>query len=97
MTSDSPFLVLRPDCPDDLRDQRMRYRRVRNRLDLLHCKCNQIGEQTIKAEQRVVIGTRDRQHAQECTVQPNPVMLRICHPQTNSREQTVKECRNERP
>jgi hypothetical protein len=35
--------------------------------------------------------------AAECTVQPNPIMLRICHPQTNSWEQTVKECRNERP
>src|SRR3984893_10459373 len=46
-----------PDRSDQPFDERMRDRSVRNRLDLLDLQHAQIGEPTVKAKERIVIGT----------------------------------------
>ena len=52
-----PIKVLTPDRSDQPFDERMRDRSVRNRLDLLDLQHAQIGEPTVKAKERIVIGT----------------------------------------
>jgi hypothetical protein len=47
---------LTPNRPDQPFDERMRDRRVRNRLDLLDLEYAQVGEPTVEAEEWVVIG-----------------------------------------
>src|SRR5258708_36897658 len=52
-----PIKVLTPDRSDQPFDERMRDRSVRNRLDLLDLQHAQVGEPTVKAKERIVIGT----------------------------------------
>ena len=47
--------VLAPNRADQPFDERMRNRRIRNRLDLLDFEDAQIGKPTVKAKQQVVI------------------------------------------
>ena len=47
---------LTPNRTDQPFDERMRDRRVRNRLDFLDLEDAQVGEPTVEAEQWVVIG-----------------------------------------
>ena len=49
--------ILAPDCSDEPFDKRMGDRSVRNRLDLLDLHHAQVGEPTVKAEKRIMIGT----------------------------------------
>src|ERR1700730_12968947 len=53
-----PIEVLTPDRSDQPFDERMRERSVLNRLDLLDLQHVQIGEPTVKAKERIVIGTK---------------------------------------
>src|SRR5580693_1673953 len=52
-----PIKVLTPDRSDQPFDERMRDRSVRNRLDLLDLQHAQIRVPTVKAKERIVIGT----------------------------------------
>src|SRR6202030_1944892 len=88
-----PIKVLTPDRSDQPFDERMRDRSVRNRLDLLDLQHAQIGEPTVKAKERIVIGTevfrlaspdgRAIEHAaprhaiNACRAMPNPMMRRV--------------------
>ena len=51
-----PIEVFTPNRADQPFDERMRNRSVRNRLDFLDLEYAQVGEPTVKAKQRVVIG-----------------------------------------
>ena len=51
-----PIEVLTPDRSHEPLDERMRYWRVGNRLDLLEGEDAQLGQPTVKTKQRVVIG-----------------------------------------
>ena len=48
--------IFAADGADQPFNERMRNRRVRNRLDLLDREDAQVGQPTVEAEQRVVIG-----------------------------------------
>jgi len=48
--------VFAADGADQPVNERMRNRRVRNRLDLLDREDAQVGQPTVEAEQRIVIG-----------------------------------------
>ena len=48
--------IFAADGADQPLNERMRNWRVRNRLDLLDREDAQVGEPTVKAEQRIVIG-----------------------------------------
>src|ERR1700758_4802056 len=52
-----PIEVLTPNRSDQPFDEGMRDRSVRHRLDLLDLQHAQIGEPTVKAKERIVIGT----------------------------------------
>src|SRR5260370_38329583 len=87
-----PIKVLTPDRSDQPFDEGMRDRSVRNRLDLLDLQHAQIGEPTVKAKERIVIGTEvfrlgspgggaiehaaHRHAINACRGMPNPMMRR---------------------
>src|SRR5207244_11253326 len=48
--------ILAPNGADQPFDERMRNRHIRKRLDLLDLEDAEVGEPTVKAKQRVVIG-----------------------------------------
>src|SRR3954447_3515581 len=88
-----PIKVLPPDRSDQPFDERMRDRSVRNRLDLLDFEHAQVGEPTVKAKQRIVVGTQvfrleltgsgaiehstNRDAINVCRATPKPTMRRV--------------------